>query len=346
MRHVVVAVLVALTSSARANVAAPWIEGGTSGEASGIGTVTIKREELTIDLRPAATVEPAKIRVVYHLDNPGDEKPLDLVFVSGSFVTKFAPTLDGKALEYTMSTPRDAAAPWTGPSGTPDFDGGEVSYKAEITPVGFHMTLPSGTHDLVIEYSARMGGRHDHEPTVKRQLVYILAPAKTWGGFGGLDITVHVPNDWRAIASLPLQRSGDTLTGSFATIPADALGITLQAKPSVLYSISTRALQVQLILVLIGGWFVLYRRANVRPHMTLSGAFGHGFLWATAVLVTGLLAIFVPDSFLPDLQADRRGYGDAFAAIGLVLLSVVVLVIGTIVTRVRSGRAAKARTLA
>lgn len=336
-------VLLALYRDARANVAAPWIRGGTMGEATGISAVTITREELTIDLRPAEKVEPASVRVVYHLDNPGETKTLDLVFISGSMLTTFEPTLDGKPLEYKTSTPAEQATPWKGPTSTPDFDGGEVGYHPEVQPVGFHMVLPTGTHDLVITYRAHMGGWHHKEPTLKRQFVYILAPARTWGGFGGLDLTVKVPPRWRAAASLPLTRTGDTLTGSFPTIPADSLGITVQAPAGALFGIATHGLRALLVLVLLAGGVLLYRRAKTRPEQPFAHALGHALLWSTLVLAVGLFAIFWPGTLLPELQADRRGYGDAFAAIGLMFLCFVLVIVGTVMSRLASRTEAKRR---
>ena len=55
----------------------------------------------------------------------------------------------------------------------------------------------------------------------------MLAPARAWDGFGGLDVTVHLPACWAAASRPELARVGDELRGSFDAVPADALALTV-----------------------------------------------------------------------------------------------------------------------
>ena len=59
-------------------------------------------------------------------------------------------------------------------------------------------------------------------PTITWQFAYVLAPARAWGGFGGLDVEVLLPHGWRAAYTPDLLRNGDMLRRNFDVVPADA----------------------------------------------------------------------------------------------------------------------------
>src|SRR5262249_10812149 len=76
--------LLALPTTGRANVGPPYRGGQLTADPVGIKDVAIEREELTINLRPLAEVGRARVEAVYHLNNAGAERKLDLLFASGS----------------------------------------------------------------------------------------------------------------------------------------------------------------------------------------------------------------------------------------------------------------------
>src|SRR5205823_5349730 len=95
----------------------------------------------------------------------------------------------------------------------------------ELTTLAFAVELPPGRSTLTARYQARACGTDEGYPTATWQFPYVLAPAKEWGGFGGLDVVVHVPEGWQASATPPLGRVGDALRGHFEGVPADCLAV-------------------------------------------------------------------------------------------------------------------------
>ena len=358
LEHIVVLLAVAAAAAAvaagraEANAGAPWQGGEHTGEPGGNGGgriegIAIAREELVIDLRPLAEEGGlARVAATYHLDNRAEARRLDLVFATGSPMTGFRLVLDGRPVQLTETPDVRLPESWRAPDGTPRFGGGELSYEPEdrARPVGFQLDVPPGGHELAISYGADAVQYHHGEPTVLRQLAYVLAPARTWAGFGGLDVTVHVPPGWRAAVTPALRREGDTLHATFAAIPADALAITVQAPAGGGYTLLKVATSALLVLILLGGGFVVARwtaarerRRELKP-ASLLAAIGRGIAWSAAVSAAGALAILGPEHLLPEGQADLRGDGQALAVLGVVLAAAAAFVIGTIASFVVARR--------
>lgn len=342
MVRIVVLALVASVGTASANMGQPWEGGDRAGDPVGITDVAITREELVIDMRPMIDRHAlAQVSVTYHLDNRGADKPLDLVFAMGSRSTAFRVTLDGT--ELTSKLPGDAPLPesWQPPRTTPAFDGGELGYDLDNPPlsVAFQVVVPTGRHELAVSYNAEPV--QDHLGSVMLyQFGYVLSPARTWAGFGGLDLTVHVPAGWRIAVTPALIREGDTLRGSFPTVPADAIALTVQA-PTGLHTVVSFASLVVFAIVALGGLFAVVWRTRVVERRRLAAnqfpsgaiAFGRGFAWGVAFFAAGLFAIFGPDLAVAG-QAYHRGYGQGFAAVGVVLGTILATLIGWIVSYV------------
>ncbi|HWO17203.1 MAG TPA: hypothetical protein VNO30_00445 [Kofleriaceae bacterium] len=340
---VVTACVVLAAARADANMGQPWRGGSRAGEpevaGEGISAVRIAREELVIDLRPLADDGLAAVTATYHLDNPADARHLDLVFAAGSDAADFRVALDGRPVPLASPWGTTLPASWGPPASTPDFDGGELTYhlKDNAMPARFSLDVPPGRHDLAVSYRADAVRYYRGEPTIVRQLAYVLSPARTWAGFGGLDVTVHVPPGWRAAVVPAMPRAGDTLRAAFPAVPADAIALTVQA-PAGAHGPLRIATLLVLVLVVVGGGFVVARWTRARERRRSPAisalklaALGRGIVWGLAVLGACLLAIFGPDLALADGQADHRGYGRAFAILGAVLASMAIVVIGTIV---------------
>jgi hypothetical protein len=284
------ACLVLASARAEANVGSPWQGGSHVGEPAGIDAIRIAREELVIDLRPLAADGLVAVTATYHLDNPADAKRFDLVFATGSATADFRVALDDRPVPVTSAWSARLPASWRPPDSTPDFDGGELSYhfKGEwAPPAGFQLDLPPGRHDLVISYRADPVRYYRGEPTIVNQLAYVLSPARTWGGFGGLDVTVHVAPGWRAAVTPAMPRAGDTLHATFPALPADAIALTAQA-PAGAYAPLRIATLVLLALVVLGGGFVVARWTRARERRrdaaisaSKLAALGRGIVWAS-----------------------------------------------------------------
>jgi hypothetical protein len=336
----------------RANVGKPNTGGRIAGEPTGLHDIAIERETLTIDLRPLADNGKVRVEAVYYLNNTGPERTHDLQFAAGSTTSDFRVTLDDQLLPSSPAS-KDALPPkWQIPSRTPPIPGrggsGQLSYQpGPATPTDFRATIAPGKHTLKVEYLGEAGTHLYGDPTVYRQFAYILAPAREWGGFGGLDVTIHLPPGWYAATSPELTRDVDTLTGRFSDVPADSIALTVQAAEGAAYGPVKTGSFVLFLIATIGGLFACWwfgRKSGRRGVTEWHWSIVRGLVWGGAVLGTGLLAIAAPDWALRG-QASHYGYGQAFAVIGVVLLSVAVVPVGFAVSLltaliVRRGRSA------
>lgn len=340
MVRIALLALVASVGTASANAAKGWEGGDRAGEPIGITDIAITREELVIDMRPMTDRGAlAKVSATYHLDNRGPDKQLDLVFAMGSPSRDFRVLLDGKLIA-TMPRP-DVQVPesWQPPRFTPGFDGGELYYGTDNAPtaVAFRLVVPAGRHDLAVTYDAEPV-QHHIDSVLIYQFAYVLSPAREWAGFGGLELVVHVPPDWKIAVTPALEREGDTLRGSFTTVPADAVALTIQT-PTGLHSVVTIASLGLFAIVALGGISMIVWRTRVAERRRRAAsqfpfraaAFGRGVAWGTAFLGTGLFAVFGPDLVIAG-QGYHRGYGQGLAAFGLVVGTFLVILIGWIVS--------------
>jgi hypothetical protein len=234
------AVLLALpAASARANMAAPYTgparAGHAAGEPSGgLRAVFIERERLRIDLRPLADDRPARVEAVYRVRNDGPLRALELVFVAAALAAgEHGVWVDGKPVASTPGAAGSLPPSWRVPGATPALDGeGPLAYEVEGEgTLSFRVTLAPGRHEIRVRYPATASVYVDQDRiTAAQQLAYVLAPARDWAGFGGVDVRVELPRGWRA-ASLPaLRREGDALVGSWDRVPADALALTVRPR--------------------------------------------------------------------------------------------------------------------
>jgi hypothetical protein len=201
-----------------------------------------------------------------------------------------------------------------------------------------------------VSYAAEAAINRRGRPTVYRQFAYVLAPARTWAGFGGLDVVVHLPEGWHAACTPPLRRQGDTLTGSFSDLPADALALTLQAPAGWAYQPLVSASLGLLILVGVGGpvfcWWAGRAKGRSLARSTPGGrpgwlrrlawprSLGVGVLWGGAILASGVFAISGPDLALPAGQVSIYGYGRIIAAFGVVCFGLLAVPVGFVIAQV------------
>jgi hypothetical protein len=229
-------------TAAHANIGPRWW-GDVTTEPWGLKDVAITSEKLTIDLRPLAAGQLVRVDVIYHLNNAGGSKTLDLLFVSGEEgVSEFEASLGDRRLECRPLS-RDELRrhwdrfpkSWEPPTKLPGIEWPEtysrvkVDWRTHAVPMAFSLELPPGPSTLHVRYGARASGTDESHPTVTWQFPYVLAPAREWGSFGELDVTALVPENWESRSTPDLKRDGETLTGHFTGLPADALVLSARA---------------------------------------------------------------------------------------------------------------------
>lgn len=229
-----------IPAKAEANIGPQWW-GDRTAEPLGLKGVAIIREELTIDLRPLASVQPVEVEAIYHLNNPGSTKKLDLLFITGvTGVRDFEVRLDGRLVECRQVPPeeqsnRQSELPksWQPPDDMPgiDSEAGHSHIHRRLEGaifLSFVLELPPERSTLSVRYRARAYGEYEAYPTVTWLFPYILAPAREWGSFGELDVTVYLPETWQSNSVPALERGGGVLRGSFTSLPADCLALAVR----------------------------------------------------------------------------------------------------------------------
>ena len=346
--------LLMVPAIARANIGPSSFGGHIVADPIGVIGIAITHEKLTIDLRPLATNDLPQIKALYHLHNGGAERILELLFASGSAnVTDFQVWLEAKPILSRATKETKLPASWRPPTQTPGLSDGSgldyLSYESKnVTPVGFTVTVPPGSHDLKVQYAAEASTHLSGYPTVYRQFAYVLSPARAWSNFGGLDVTIHIPKNWRAACTPALARMGGTLKGSFAKLPADAIALTLQEPEGWTYHLIAYFSLGLLGLIMIGGAVLCWRcgrlkgrrlaapnkpRPNWLQRHAWPTAIGVGIIWGIAIFAAGFFAIFGPEMGLPHSQVNHYGYRQTFAMIGVIFLCILVIPVGFMIVQ-------------
>jgi len=320
MGRFVCAALVAAVcaSAASANMGPPWIGGRVVAEPDGMKGVRVLHESLVIDLRPVAGGEFAHVEATYRFRNDGPARQLQLLFATGANeIAGFAVALDGAPVPSAARDVGELPQSWQPPKTTPGLHGYAPEYgpklgARDLQTVGFALAVAPGEHTVRVTYRAPASKNLTGYPVAYQQFAYVLAPAKSWEGFDKLDVTVHVPEGWAAATEPALTRDGDTLRGTFDSIPADALALTLQAPIGRSYEITRVVLWVTfgLMCVLLAwtAWRIgraLGRRGRVWP--VLGIGFAYVCVAQLVLLLLFVAAMFGPERALPEHQAGGQG---------------------------------------
>ena len=346
MKRAILLVLAALIGAlgvpavALANMGPPWLTGDVVGEPrAGTKAVAIEREELAIDLRPLSAGEPVRVTATYHVRNDGPAESLSLVFIATSLANRgIAPpaevSIDGATVPSQGPMPGSLPDVWQPPKSTPGLGGGgDLTYSTATVDneVSFTLPLPPGAHDVRVSYLAVASAYSGDSPVRYWQLGYVLAPARDWASFGGLDVQVTLPAGWSAVTQPALAKSGDALAGSFGAVPADALAITAQAPvPVVVNTLPVAWVGGALVSLLIGalvGRFLGHRRRS--SAWALIPSFLVGVAWLAAVLAAASV-LYLGE--IPETQV-AWDYGYGMRMIGL-LGSPLALFLGIVLTQV------------
>ncbi len=342
--------LLILPLNAFANMASPARPGALHGEPSGLGNIKISREELVIDLRPLLNAEKTSVEATYLLENSGTEKELNLVFAFATpGVESFQVWLDEKEVTINQVKVDQLPATWKAPQTTPALKPQqELEYQyfrlEEKKMLGFSVKIGAGKHVLKARYKSDAASNRRGEPTKYWQFAYVLAPAREWASFGGLNVTVHLPKDWNYAANVELTRSGDSLLGSFANIPVDALAMTLQMpEPRWYKALSTLYSGLFLLAISLGltgiGWLSFSQKTlpGRRWWKGIVASIG----WALTIILAGFFALYGADWLIPENQLTAYTYGYVFAVAGLILLAFVALLSGLVMSFIGIRKASK-----
>ena len=330
----------------QANVGPPSSGGQVVAEPVGIQEIEIRWEVLQIDLRPLAENKLAIVSAEYQLENHGPEKSLNLLFASGSAeVSQLMVSLNEKPIPNRPAPETPLPESWQPPKETPGLHGDPpISYlgygSQPAIPHAMTVVIPEGSHKLRVQYRAEAAIHRFGQPTIYHQFAYILAPARSWSRFGGMDVTIQLPHGWNFACNLPLQRTGDVLAGSFSEVPADAIALTAQAAVSDSYVVANEGLFWLYLLSAVFGLAFCWKRgrhtgrelaklpSESPPRRVWPTSLFAGILAGLATFAIGLLAIFVPDFLLPASQITHYGYRKFFYLFGVIYLSSNVVLIG------------------
>lgn len=313
-------------------------------EPTGLEAIDIVHETLSIDLRPLATNDLVQVEARYEIDNRGAPRQINLVFPTGAeTVLDFQVWLNETSVPSQLVMETSLPFTWQPPQQTPVLHGKQdgIYYSNFIaaTTIGFSIPLASGRQSIRVRYSAEATTNVSTDsfpyyyPTRFFQFAYILAPARSWASFGGLDVTIQLPASWLAASAPLLERTDSVLTGHFATLPDDAIALTVQPPAGIFYWLLRYLGWGLLATTTFGGAFWCGRigrtrsQAGKRPWML---ALGLAVLWWLAVLLSILFVIWGPDLVIPAAQRPEHGYGPALFSMMLSIGSLVLLPIGFI----------------
>jgi hypothetical protein len=291
--------LAAPRTAAWANMAAPpdprTLRAGTplTEPMGGLRDVFIEHETLTFDLRPIEEAKLARVEAVYRVRNDGPARTLDLLFVADG-LTSGATTVsvDGRPVARRPGTADELPPNWRAPATTPALDSGEPLPYAP-GPEGtlsFQVQLAAGRHEIRVSYPVRATAYSVNDLTPIWQFGYVLAPARSWGGFGRLEVRVEAPRGWRVATEPALREEDGAWVGRWDGLPADAISLSLQRPPpssGPWYLLWAAASAVGLALIGWLGWVIgraLGRRGRSAAWALLP-ALGLSAVWTIASML-------------------------------------------------------------
>ena len=342
-----------------ANAGPPSSGGSTAGVPSGLEKIYILRERLTIDMRPLGALKSNQdekivwVEAVYEIENRGEEIVQDLIFAVGSEnVEDFQFWIDDQEIGgsdkqiaehelYYLNAIEQWNLPedWQPPRRTPWKNGASTEgleyYPRMVNSVAFKLTIPAGRHTLKAKYKSQPGEYLLLEPMKAWQFAYILAPVREWAGFGGLDITLLVPDDWETVTSPELKPEDKVLKGSFDNIPGDFFTVTTRAPEPLAYKLFQILFMAIFCLALLGypAFLIIYSRRKYYkyPKAWLIGI-GLSVLWCVILFAAGVLVTMPLDLPLNSLfkipEAQMASYPTPLLVLIMIILSPFIFIIG------------------
>lgn len=327
MKNTVLLVLFILPipySSCFGNLSGPWKGGQLIVDVQGVKEITIVRESLRIDLRPLEQGRWIIITATYQIDHPLPPRDLPITFITGAnAVQGIRCSLNGKVLAYTTRQVEAMPESWKPPAATPGFVPEEqLLYSQSLTDtqhqwIQFTVPLQTGKQSIEVTYEVEAGAYYSQYHTARYwQTAYILAPARTWKSFGGLDLEVLAPENWQVKSNLGLMNQGQSWTASFDCLPADFIALTTQhPQGKRLFTFELRHMLIVYLTftVLLGIKQAMQRYREVKLLTSIDKDPGCKiydsrilFVISLLPLVVNALSIFVFNSFLPSSQTNYQ----------------------------------------
>lgn len=234
----------------RANMASPEFE-----LLSGVSTISsrqidILHEDLKITLDPFFNHVFFNVHYRIRADKAGKQIPL--LFVAESYKSNFTVEVDGKPVEVLRipeafyksdrlmdyNHPKIEVKPDEVYIDWPEFQ--KVYEKKNIQY--FEVDLAQGEHSIVIRYEAgtisdEFYGDYDIVMT-ETSIKYLLAPAKLWKSFGGLNLTIDATDFFKENAEALIYSDFGNLSAKvpvkhweFDSIPKDYFYVSYRPKP-------------------------------------------------------------------------------------------------------------------
>jgi hypothetical protein len=257
IRQVLLLLSLLLGISSYANMANPMRAGDRAGEPSGeLRKLHIERENLTLDLRPAAEKNPAKIEAHYFIRNDSSERSVDLVFVGvniedGNYEVLF----DGVPVRTFVVADSTLPKEWMLPDSVLNSFDIDWKYKHQKTPqnnsLRFTLLISSGKHTVTVRYKASLRHNVSRLPVITWYCDYILSPAKQWASFGSLHTTVILPEGWEGESEPGMIRRGDSLVGEWDIIPKDVLTVTLHTPITFMLAVADDGIPILTLLLCV-----------------------------------------------------------------------------------------------
>ena len=345
IRLAFLASLILCSSVIYANMANPIRIGDRIGEPSGeLRKLHIERENLTLDLRPAAEKNPAKIEAHYFIRNDSSERSVDLVFVGvniedGNYEVLF----DGVPVRTFVVTDSTLPKEWLLPDSVLTSFEVDRKYKHIKTPqnnsLRFTLLIPSGKHTITVRYKASLRHNVSQLPVITWYSDYILSPAKHWASFGSLHTTVLLPEGWEAESEPGMIRRGDSLVGEWDIIPKDIMRVTLHEQISFFLAFADDGIPILTLLlcviIIIRFGLKIGKRYSAGEATLFCSVFSASAVSITIPIIVLIMSGFIR-SWLLDLAAgiQKAGSYDYGTIIGAVLFAPYMVILSFILISV------------
>ncbi|MCS6886190.1 MAG: hypothetical protein RMM17_10530 [Acidobacteriota bacterium] len=218
--------------------------------------IAVERETLNIDLRGLASdSNKVKIEARYRLANSGGPVERRFWLAAENAVVTFdgvVVKLEKGLLPLPLDFRPSDTTPGVGVSPP-------LYYSVRLPTEGltFSLTVPTGRHELLVRYDAEASVSVTDAVTLFWQLGYVLAPARGWSSYNGLDLYVYLPVGWEGSCSLPLERGRDMLVGAWNELPQQNIALTVRRSIPPLLRLSYVAAAAAFV-VAISGTLLVY----------------------------------------------------------------------------------------
>jgi hypothetical protein len=317
--------LLSANGALRANIAAPSSGGVRAGEPSGLETLSVRRERLSLDFRPVvegAGTRAVFIEVEYNVES-SVRGAATLIFLLGKGnANEFKFTVDGRAVDSrAIPTPANSAL-WKAPSQTPWLDGKMISYYPDHADENqaVDVDLAPGRHTLRARYYAAPNFCEVYAPRLLRQFAYVFGTSRDNGDFEGLDVTIFQPEGWDFVETPEAVGGTDGVKRThFGKVLPDAFAFTFgKPLPARYYELSSVFFLVMILSILLPPILLTLVFVNQRRRGYVQPAAGFlwGLLWSALFGISAFLAAFGADYIYPVVT---NGYGGFFLFLLIIL---------------------------